>query len=288
MKNHLLSIIKSFLLGLTLALSLSAQAQFYTNGDVKRYEPTPVEIVDTSRLEVIYEYWRRDTVIDEAKLDVDILQIGNHSSLYSSYGSYRCDSIYEALYPNGCTINEYGLISQHEQQHSNWTFKDFESGMLTDRVSASWEGYKYSEPIPDFNWEITEETGRRRGLQCHKALTDFRGRRWEVWYSEEIPISDGPWKFQGLPGLVVYAIDADHEQVFALCSVRNIVKPIGVSQDSAYKTSRERALKQVETTSLDKGAAFRMAGIFLKDENGEDSVEDLSGRRGFFAPLERE
>ena len=278
-------------LTLIVVLLMEAQtmnAQFHSDGDVRRFEPDPVEIVDTSRLEVIYEYWRRDTVLDEAKSDLDILCIGSHSSLYSSYGDYRCDSIREAMYPDGCTINQYGFILQNEKRHSNWTFKDYESGQLTDRVSASWEGYKYSEPIPEFDWEITEETGKIRGLPCRKAEADFRGRHWIVWYSEEIPVSDGPWKFQGLPGLVVYASDADREQTFALCSVRKAAKPIGVVQDGAYKTSRERALKQVETTSLDYGAAFKMAGIFLKGENGEDMVEDLSGRRGFYAPLERE
>lgn len=276
------------LLALVISVPFCTQAQFYIGGENIRHVPTPVEVVDTSRLEVIYEYWRRDTVLDEAKSDLDILRIGSHSSLYSSYGDYRCDSIREALYPDGCTINQFGFILQNEKYHYNWTFKDYESGQLTDRVNASWEGYKYSEPIPEFNWEITEETGKIRGLPCRKAEADFRGRHWIVWYSEEIPVSDGPWKFQGLPGLVVYASDADREQTFALCAVREAIKPIGVVQDSAYKTSRERALKQVENTSLDKGAAFRMAGVFLKDENGEDLIDDLSGRRGFYAPLERE
>ncbi len=273
---------------LAAGVEFGVQAQFHSDGDVRMFVPDPVEIVDTSRLEVIYEYWRRDTVLDEAKADLDILQIGAHSSLYSSYGAYRCDSIREAMYPDGCTVNQFGFIWQNENRHFNWTFKDYESGQLTDRVSASWEGYKYLEPLPEFDWEITEETDQIRGLPCRKAKADFRGRHWIVWYSEKIPVSDGPWKFQGLPGLVVYASDADREQTFALCSLREAVKPIGIVQDGAYKTSREKALKQVETTSLDKGAAFKMAGVFLKDESGEDLVEDLSGRRGFYAPLERE
>ncbi|RQE01044.1 GLPGLI family protein, partial [Prevotella intermedia] len=43
------------------------------------------------------------------------------------------------------------------------------------------------------------------GMECKKATTNFRGRYWEVWYTEDIPISQGPWKLCGLPGMILKA-----------------------------------------------------------------------------------
>lgn len=32
-----------------------------------------------------------------------------------------------------------------------------------------------------------------------KATCDFAGRKWIAWFTTEIPIQDGPYKFYGLP-----------------------------------------------------------------------------------------
>jgi hypothetical protein len=42
-------------------------------------------------------------------------------------------------------------------------------------------------------------------MECKKATTNFRGRYWEAWYTEEIPIGQGPWKLCGLPGMILKA-----------------------------------------------------------------------------------
>lgn len=58
--------------------------------------------------------------------------------------------------------------------------------------------------IPD--WTMYEDsTITVLGMECKKATTNFRGRYWEVWYTEDIPISQGPWKLCGLPGMILKA-----------------------------------------------------------------------------------
>lgn len=59
-----------------------------------------------------------------------------------------------------------------------------------------------------FDWQLQEGDSVVCEYPCHKAVTTFRGRTWTVWYTLDIPYSDGPWKFCGLPGLVLHAYDS--------------------------------------------------------------------------------
>ncbi|MDG4715415.1 GLPGLI family protein [Winogradskyella marincola] len=60
----------------------------------------------------------------------------------------------------------------------------------------------------EFNWEITKETKQIGKFICYKALTkNFRGRNYEAWFTYDIPVATGPWKFHGLPGLILEVHD---------------------------------------------------------------------------------
>jgi GLPGLI family protein len=72
--------------------------------------------------------------------------------------------------------------------------------------------YILDEPVPDFGWSITEERKKIGEFECIKAISKpFRGRVYEAWFTPEIPISDGPWKLCGLPGLILEAEDQSKE-----------------------------------------------------------------------------
>ena len=59
--------------------------------------------------------------------------------------------------------------------------------------------YHVNEIFPDFKWEITSEEKLINNLRCKRAVGSLRGRAFEAWFTSEIPISVGPWKFNGLP-----------------------------------------------------------------------------------------
>lgn len=61
---------------------------------------------------------------------------------------------------------------------------------------------KYERP----QWTILEESGEDVcGFACKKAVADYYGRTWTVWYTEEIPLSLGPWLLWGSPGFIMKA-----------------------------------------------------------------------------------
>lgn len=65
------------------------------------------------------------------------------------------------------------------------------------------------EEIPKLKWELKDELKDIGGFVCKKAVANFRGREYVCWYSEEIPLPYGPWKLQGLPGIILEAKSSD-------------------------------------------------------------------------------
>lgn len=72
------------------------------------------------------------------------------------------------------------------------------------------------EKLPALNWNLKEQTKEIGKYNCSLAEVTFRGRTYEVWYTTEIPIQNGPWKFQGLPGLILEVKSRDNNIYFLL------------------------------------------------------------------------
>lgn len=64
------------------------------------------------------------------------------------------------------------------------------------------------EPF-EWKWHITEETKMIGRFNCQKATINFRGRDYIAWFTKDIPVPFGPWKFQGLSGLILDVYDKD-------------------------------------------------------------------------------
>lgn len=82
-------------------------------------------------------------------------------------------------------------------------------------------GFMYvKEPIPKINWKISSESKKIGDFVCTKATAHFRGRDYTAWFTTVIPLPFGPWKLQGLPGLILEAYDTNKEVYFYFKSVK--------------------------------------------------------------------
>ena len=78
------------------------------------------------------------------------------------------------------------------------------------------------------NWNILEEVKIINNHSCQKAITTFKGRNYEVWFTLDYPSKFGPWKLNGLPGLILLAQDDTKEVYFEATEITNITDIIEV------------------------------------------------------------
>lgn len=76
--------------------------------------------------------------------------------------------------------------------------------------------YRYTESVPKQKWKVCEEKKKILDYECQRATCSFRGRDYEAWFAEDIPMSYGPWKFNGLPGLILEVSDTKNEYHFTV------------------------------------------------------------------------
>lgn len=82
--------------------------------------------------------------------------------------------------------------------------------------------YRYEEEVPRITWQLAEDTCEIASYPCKKAVAKVLGRTWEVWYTEEIPLDNGPWLLGGLPGLILQAEDTDHFFYFTCVNIKQV------------------------------------------------------------------
>lgn len=92
-----------------------------------------------------------------------------------------------------------------------------QSTIYSDRVSDA--KFKYSE-THNFDWKLVDGTKMIGGILCNKATLNAFGRQWEAWYSKEHPFFFGPYKFYGLPGLIIEIYDITNSYHFTLFALK--------------------------------------------------------------------
>jgi GLPGLI family protein len=113
--------------------------------------------------------------------------------------------------------------------------------------------------LPHFEWKLTNETKQIGRFKSFKATSVFRGRSYSAWYTTEIALYLGPWKFSGLPGLILEVYDEAKEfwikfESVQIPSTTNnlIVPPINGEKITfdAYKTiGKDEAERMSRTVS---------------------------------------
>jgi len=235
-------------------------------------------------MECIYSYKVYDPELEDSRESYKILEIGRNFSKFSSYGSYRVDSIIRTDYPRGLTVNEYGRISKANKPSTESLVKNFKTDVLQSYDKVYMDYYVYEETIPDIRWNLESEVKEICGYTCHKATTSFRGRKWIAWYCD-LPQSNGPWKFGNLPGLILKVEDANREHIFEAISIRKSANSFGLKKFNYQKTSRRKFNKALSDYKTNPAAFISGTPNAPKDNTGYDFIPN---NRMFFNPIEKD
>ena len=222
-------------------LSLSAQMYIFPTA----YGPSDkYQVIDTARYEITYQINAKLNPNPKysfvAYEDVQTLLIGkNVSATYSRDILKAREVADEELRKGAQSVEGFYDITFPED-----VFKGYpKPGELTSsyRLFLS-AGYgQYTEVLPSFKWQILSESKEILGYKCQKAQGEFRGRKYIAWFTSDIPHSDGPWKFCGLPGLILAVQDTDGYFVFTCIGIENKQsKPIRFWTYPHIKSTREK------------------------------------------------
>lgn len=133
-----------------------------------------------------------------------------------------------------------------------------QAGKLTQVVNLDAAGvYSYVEKIPKMEWAIQPEHKTVLGYDCQKATCRFRGRDYTAWFAADIPLGYGPWKFGGLPGLILEVADTKGEYLFVATGVEKAKTDIQIKwigEDNMRSIKREKAMKMEKMAHKDHGA----------------------------------
>ena len=233
-------------------------------------------LLDEGVCSVSYEvsYVLDSTKPDEKEKDVFRLDIGERWSKSYSYALFRYDSI--------CTKRTLKGQKDVSGGADTWLFMEVYKDRKNHEMAVTHRAYdigpvfKYRE-LSDvlMDWTFSDEVCTILGYRCRKAMCRFRGRTWTAWYVSEIPISDGPWKFAGLPGLILKVEDDRGHYSFSCIAVRNNAKPIVMWNYDYKEATRE------ETWKFDKDCYSDLYDYALRlDPNAQllADVVDASGR----------
>lgn len=135
-------------------------------------------------------------------------------------------------------------------------------GKLTCTGRVCNTDFKYEEDLPEMDWVIHGNTDTLLGYAVQKATCCFRGREYEAWFASGLPLSSGPWKFSGLPGLILKVSDSKGHYSFTAEAIYRGGEAIEIPSYLYLKTTRD---KYMEAVLMSMTEQFKAANLYLKD-----------------------
>ena len=184
------------------------------------------EKLDQARFIVTYRLsFRPDTnELAHVREEKMTLIIGDHKSLFASYNRLLNDSLLKGMNERAdlSQLVAMAMAGRAPTRFNFYVFKNFANNEIIFDDQIFSEHYTYSEPLKNIGWELTNQTDTLMGFAIQKATANYGGRRWEAWFTHQIPIPDGPFKFNGLPGLILKIYDSEKHYVFSVTSLSKI------------------------------------------------------------------
>jgi GLPGLI family protein len=248
-----------------------------------------VQLVDTTKWLCTYNYeLMQDSADRHSVKNVQMyLQIGSHLSKFQSLSKYISDSIFY-VYGNKGT-DPQNLINAVSKSMSTAMFnimaaynifKNFPR--MGSMIFTDYDDHKFLkvEQLMNMDWRLDDQKDSViLGYSCQKAYISYAGRDYIAWYSLQVPINEGPYKFNGLPGLILKISDSKNQHCFTLTSIKKMtyIQPITYILNNFTDIKAEEYIKIMKTKMIRLFGTVQNGLISLPNE--EAKARSLNGLR---------
>lgn len=162
---------------------------------------------------------------------------------------------------------------------SYYIVKSLPDDLLTCYDNTKIEKFYYEEKMPRWHWEITDSTKTILGYECIKAHTTFHGRMWTAWFTPEIPLNAGPWKLDGLPGLILEASAEGGQYSFVADGIQESDKAIiPVYLANEYEKTDRQSFLRAKRSFMDNpigklNAKYSGQGVSISKVTNKDGSD---------------
>ena len=251
------------------------------------------KMLDNANFEYQYKYiYQNDTVKGTTKDDRLVLLIGSKVSKCCSFYSLQMDSLMSK--PNWYEIYRKQLnqafasnIDPPHRRMKAYVYKNYPEGKMTVTDGLSLQDYIYVDSLNNINWTMADSTKTILNYTVQMATCDYRGHHWTAWFAPDVPVSDGPWKLHGLPGLIMEAYDTNAYHHFTIVGIRKVIDMPIVMSKTYVGTNKFEKVKRKDFLKMQRQYLENMSGI-IKMETGIDLDPNSSPTQLTFQPLETE
>ena len=218
-----------------------------------QYGAANVTEIGRSKIRILYAFQAQDLKDEDTWIDCGQLLTDKGMTQYSSFfvsennafiRKWQKDNPNKSYYPGSAKLKGRMKDYWSEYQYSQIYVQGKELTEWAVMPSPEFTQYHYTEPWPLMQWTLESEKQTICGYQCQRATCHWRGRDYEAWFTSAIPLKSGPWKFGGLPGLIMKIYDTKHLYTWEAVSVENGSFPIYQLDERRFKDSdRKKVLK---------------------------------------------
>ncbi|MBS1529114.1 MAG: GLPGLI family protein [Bacteroidetes bacterium] len=185
------------------------------------------QTADTAQVMIHYKFTHvRDTTDRGHPYTENMaLYIGRNSSAYRSYDNVLEQAEFKKQLEAARASSPDGRVSVHRNRRgSGAEYYEFPNEKkLARKEPLVMDTYLIDGVMPAIDWKVGSDTQTFGGLHCQKATAHFKGRDYTAWFCPDMPLHVGPWKLNGLPGVIVQAYDAKKDVQFMFDGVEKVV-----------------------------------------------------------------
>lgn len=232
----------------------------------------------------IYEYhFKMDSTATEPRKVNMVLDVNPEDVKFYNYEFVKTDSLNKIRGQNSAVWDDTPAIIRKKNSDINSNYIIVQNLFIIDTEDK-------------IKWNLSNETKTLGGYTLQKASTKFGGRNWTAWFTKDIHLSEGPYKFRGLPGLIFEIYDDKDNFRFSLVKsyklaktyeTREILenfadqKPVKITEAKLRKMMLDNYndplhdFKEHYKNNTDPSARFMVMGIEVKSPEQLKELSEL-------------